>query len=202
MPTCTICNQIKEVSEFYTLKSGKIHKPCKICCRINKSQYYKNNKEKPKIKAQKYKELNSEKIKIDRKKYYQDNKERIRADQYNYHNTPKGRLISLMTLAEARSVGKDFDLNIDFLLDLYNKQDGKCSLTKIDFSFQKPKNFRTDPFAVSIDKINAKLFYTKDNIRLVSVAVNFALNEFGEDIFKVICVEYIKNILNNKEKNV
>jgi hypothetical protein len=52
-------------------------------------------------------------------------------------------------------------------------------------------NGKTNPFAPSIDRINPSIGYTKDNIRLVCASVNFALNEFGEDIFRKICKAYL-----------
>ena len=42
------------------------------------------------------------------------------------------------------------------------------------------------PFAPSLDRIDSSGGYTRDNTRLVCQAVNFALNAFGEDIFREV----------------
>lgn len=44
------------------------------------------------------------------------------------------------------------------------------------------------PFAPSLDRIDAASGYTRDNVRLVCQAVNFALNAFGEDVFREIAL--------------
>jgi hypothetical protein len=202
MPTCKLCDQDKNLSEFYLRKSGVPRKECKTCSCITKSKYYKENQNLIKEQVAQYKKLNPEKIKADSIKYYKNNRNKVRLSQQKYNNSPRGRLIMLMNDSQKRSKEKEFDLNIDFLLNLYNKQSGKCILTDIEFSFEKPKKFRVDPFGVSIDKINPKLSYTQNNVRLVCVAVNFALNEFGDDIFKKISEAYIKKLSNNVEKNI
>lgn len=40
-----------------------------------------------------------------------------------------------------------------------------------------------NPFAPSLDRINCGGGYTKDNTRIVCVAVNVAINTFGDDVF-------------------
>jgi predicted molibdopterin-dependent oxidoreductase YjgC len=72
------------------------------------------------------------------------------------------------------------------------EQNGKCKLTNIDFTFklkETQKNF--NPFNPSIDRIDSSKGYTKDNVRIVCVIVNLALNEFGEENFKIMCQSYI-----------
>lgn len=72
-----------------------------------------------------------------------------------------------------------------------------CSQCKIPFEFNKT-NFIRRPFAPSIDRINAKLGYTKDNVRLVCTIVNMVLNEFGDNIFDKMCRAYVENTLRSK----
>jgi len=200
MPTCNLCKKLKNNSDFYLRKNGNLRKDCKVCRSAKNSNYYKSHQDEIKKATKEYKVFNSLKIKKDSKIYYKENRDLIRSEQKIYLNSIHGRLTNLLNLAKKRSKGKPFDLDIDFLISLYDKQFGKCLLTNIDFSFIKPDNFRVDPFAISIDKINAKSFYTKDNVRLVCVAVNFGLNEFGDKIFKQICESYIENLnRDNKE---
>lgn len=94
----------------------------------------------------------------------------------------------------------NFDLTKDFIKNMFDEQNYKCKLTGIRFD-NKAYNVISNPFRASIDRIDPSKGYTKDNVRLVLVAVNFALNEFGEDTFKVICKSYLKQSLNSEEKN-
>lgn len=99
-----------------------------------------------------------------------------------------------MKAAQSRSkkYHHTFDLNSEFLLELWNKQEAKCALTKLQFEFENTTKYEANPFAPSIDRIDSAGGYTKDNVRLVCVAVNYALNEFGEGVFKQICEAYLR----------
>ena len=44
------------------------------------------------------------------------------------------------------------------------------------------------PYAPSLDRVDAASGYTRDNVRLVCQAVNFALNAFGEDVLREIAL--------------
>ncbi len=51
----------------------------------------------------------------------------------------------------------------------------------------KPTNSYRAPFAPSIDRINSEKGYTDGNVRLVCVAVNWALSDWGIEVFEKIC---------------
>ena len=83
----------------------------------------------------------------------------------------------------------DFDLDITWLqskLDI-----GKCELTGIKFISND--DFRISPFNPSIDRIDSKKGYTKNNCRLICVALNLAIKEWGEDVFREILIGYWQN---------
>ena len=93
------------------------------------------------------------------------------------------------------------NIDRDFIKRKFLEQGGRCALTGIQF-----QNFRqgtqcwsTNPLSCSIDKIDSTKYYTRDNVRLVTTQVNFALNEFGEKMFDLLVdsrIEYRK--INNK----
>lgn len=98
--------------------------------------------------------------------------------------------------------GWDFDITTEFIRKLFSKQNGKCAVTKIPFTFNpikhnSHKGRRKDPFSPSIDRIDSSKGYTKNNIRLVCVIVNLALNEFGDQIFSKMCCEFVNNTNRN-----
>lgn len=85
-----------------------------------------------------------------------------------------------------------FDLSKEFIEELFASQNHKCAITKILFDNRVSGGTgKSNPFRPSIDRIDCSQGYTKDNVRLVCVAVNFALNEFGEAVFKQICEAYL-----------
>jgi hypothetical protein len=202
MITCNICHQAKNTEEFYFRSNGKPRKECKSCRSLKNSKYYKANEEAIKQQTAEYKELNIVKIKQDSIDYYLSNKKKIREEQKVYQNSPRGKLIHLLSdaLSRSKTKKKQFDLDIEFLLEMFEKQNGRCALTDINFSFEKPKNYRVDPWTISLDRINSKLGYTKDNVRLVCTIVNFALNEWGEDNL-IAMSKAVTERSNNEEKN-
>ena len=178
MCICSKCNLDKSADDFYDRGDGKKKRMCKVCDNKNKHAYYLKHRDKI---------INQTHL------WYQQNKQTRKVVTKNYQKTTKGRLVQLMRQAKNRSIKNNlpYDLNIKLLLDLWKKQSGRCALTNIDFILKRTESYNSEPFAPSIDKINPKLGYTIDNIRLVCVAVNYALNEFGEDIFKQICLAYL-----------
>ena len=87
-----------------------------------------------------------------------------------------------------KRISKGFDLTLDFLLELWKKQDGKCALTGIEMTHKKGKG--THYFSsLSIDRIDSKLGYVKSNVQLACMWANGAKGTFS--------IEEFKNIINN-----
>lgn len=66
-----------------------------------------------------------------------------------------------------------------------------CTLTGIRFDLKLKQYKLANPFRPSVDRIDSSKGYEPDNIRLVCVAVNYALNEFGESTLRTICQAYL-----------
>lgn len=84
------------------------------------------------------------------------------------------------------------DLTGEHIKDLGNAQDWRCALTGIRFCLDRTENAKARAFAPSIDRIESGKGYTKSNCRLVCVAMNLALNEFGELVFRRLAMAYCK----------
>ena len=91
----------------------------------------------------------------------------------------------------AKSKKRLFDISKEDLMDLWNKQEGKCAISKIPMTFNIDSG--RNPYNVSIDQINPSQGYTKDNIQLVCMCVNQLKSDFDMNIVINIC----KNILDN-----
>jgi len=102
------------------------------------------------------------------------------------------RLAQLAYRAKVRSLAKGFEYDIDpeYVKELYEMQDGKCCVSGRTFSCDESE-YRVNPDAVSLDRIIPKLGYTKGNLRLVTWQVNCAISEFGLDNFLSICQDAI-----------
>jgi hypothetical protein len=65
---------------------------------------------------------------------------------------------------------------------IVRRANGECEVSGLPFSIKKLPGHRKAMWAPSIDRIECGRGYEADNCRLVCVAVNLALNEFGADV--------------------
>lgn len=71
---------------------------------------------------------------------------------------------------------------------------GYCELTGIEFTDDRSYAGRRAPFAPSIDRIDSRKPYTVKNCRVICVAANVALSDWGEAVFKKLAEAYcLKN---------
>lgn len=79
----------------------------------------------------------------------------------------------------AKQSNLPFDLTVEDLYNLWNEQNGKCAISNIPMTYEFCKgNVMTN---ISVDQINPKAGYTKDNIQLVCWAVNRMKGEMSMD---------------------
>lgn len=90
--------------------------------------------------------------------------------------------------ARTRGLPVDEDL-CALALELYRAQGGRCALSGLPFNLRVVGGGKARrPYAPSLDRVDAASGYTRDNVRLVCQAVNFALNAFGEDVLREIAL--------------
>ena len=96
----------------------------------------------------------------------------------------------MLRKAKERAIVKNLEFSIDsnFMRELINRSELKCEITKITFDLthkkrEKRANFSRRPFAPSLDRIDSSKGYTKKNTRLVCCAVNYAMSDWGLDVF-------------------
>lgn len=84
----------------------------------------------------------------------------------------------------AARVGRLHDLAEDYGRRLFNQQAGLCAISGLPFSLtQFPGVLVKHPFAPNLDRISSKGGYTADNVRLVCIAVNFGMGQWGEELY-------------------
>ncbi len=130
----------------------------------------------------------------------------IKFDKYNLNYRPlkdpyellKKRLITVKSRAKTNNI--QFDIDYDYLKSIWDKQKGKCAITKLPFE-DIPEGLGAKPMALSIDRINPPKGYVRGNIRLVLYSVNVSINQWGIDYFLQIskaCVDH--NLQENRDE--
>jgi hypothetical protein len=80
-----------------------------------------------------------------------------------------------------------FAIEPEFVAKLYDDQRGCCAVSGIEFNLERiPDALVKHPFAPSIDRRRSSGGYTEDNVRLVCVAANFGMGQWGEEVFMAI----------------
>jgi len=76
------------------------------------------------------------------------------------------------------------DLAADHGEHLFQRQGGLCAISGLPFSVAEFAGVLVKhPFAPSLDRIASRGGYTADNVRLVCIAVNFGMGQWGEELY-------------------
>lgn len=122
--------------------------------------------------------------------------------------TPEYRLRKLLQMAKHRAFVKNlpFNLDLDYMLKLWNEADGKCAILKIPLELEKSDVGKVHPYAPSFDRIVPSLGYTKGNVRIIAYQLNVALSEWGLSQFEELVKHFINNTdlgaLNGKQSGI
>ena len=101
-----------------------------------------------------------------------------------------------------RRVNKgETDLTLEFLRDIWKRQQGICPLTGWSISLpegsSKPGN-NSSIYRASLDRIDSSKGYIKDNVRFIAIIANYCKHSFSDDEVKLFCKAVVEN--NNLEK--
>ena len=99
---------------------------------------------------------------------------------------------------------KDIILSPQDIIEIYNKQEGKCYWTNVNLD-TKYNYIAYHPLAMSADRRDNTQPYVKDNIVLTMRILNLGRREFPENEFPKVIDHLMENFavqyLNKKEKN-
>jgi hypothetical protein len=107
----------------------------------------------------------------------------------NHTNNFKGRVGPMpVTWFETKrkggeSRGYQWDLTPEFILQLYEDQEGVCALTGWPIGWAEKGLTST----VSIDRIDSSEGYLKENVQLLHKDVNMAKQQYSQDYFVEMC---------------
>lgn len=93
-------------------------------------------------------------------------------------------------IRRSKKFNRYIDINIDYLLYLWEKQKGKCAVTGYDMTFDFYKGRVNSN--VSLDRIDSSKGYTKDNVQLVCMVINQMKNDLNMNEFVNICRDIVK----------
>jgi hypothetical protein len=122
----------------------------------------------------------------------------LRGSLQNYHHVAKVDAAVRKILkngfraAQSRCCARKTPINIslEFLLMMYDRQEGRCAVTGIPFDVGPTNGGKTGldrkPLRPSIDRIDPRQGYVDGNVRLVCAAVNYAMGPWGEGLFRLI----------------
>jgi hypothetical protein len=104
-------------------------------------------------------------------------------------NTGRGRYEDILyswfdvKKRSARDRGYDWDLEIEYVWQMYLDQDKKCALSGMDIGWSKTGMTAT----ASIDRIDNQEGYLVGNVQLLHKDVNFMKHQFDQDYFIEVC---------------
>ena len=74
------------------------------------------------------------------------------------------------------------------MLAMWQRSRGRCEVSSIPFAFGKDERYKNRPFAPSLDRRDNTLGFSVENCRLVCIAVNLAINEWGIETLRLIAL--------------
>ena len=158
--------------DIIKLENGKYAKPCYKCGKIQ--TYLRKNYAKESFRLKKMCKSCSNKItKNCHRGLYND----IRISWFN----------KFKVSAETRNI--EFNIDIEYIWQIYLKQNKKCALSKIDIGWNQTGEVHT----ASIDMSNSTKGYIVDNVLLIYKDINFMKQSFTQEHFIYLCKEIAKN---------
>jgi len=91
--------------------------------------------------------------------------------------------------AECRKNGMDFDIDIDYLRDIYERQGGLCIYAKVKLEFGT-----TSLRSASLERLDSEIGYVRGNVVLASKAMNWAKNNASEADFLVFILDMLAGV--------
>ncbi|CAB4138861.1 hypothetical protein UFOVP343_14 [uncultured Caudovirales phage] len=111
------------------------------------------------------------------------------------NTTVKGRLRAVLDNARTRSKVKNwpFDLTLEFLCGMYEDQCGLCALTGKVLELKADKKVRSSNL-VSLDRLDNKKGYTKDNVWLVTSRANYSRGPMSVTEYIELCSNVVQRL--------
>lgn len=105
----------------------------------------------------------------------------------------EGRVSFILSSISRRCKDKKMktDLDFDFLIDLYRKQNGKCYYSGVSMDF-----YINSLTLMSVDRLDSNIGYLKDNV----VMCCWVINNMKQDLSVSDFIDWCKKVINFKDK--
>ena len=192
-PVCSICKSGKHYASWHRQEDIK-EKKCSLCklmlpidCFSSVTRTHKTNGSEYKV----YNAWCNNCYRDDIKRRYRsmDEKEKsehikniVNAAKMKRESSLEYRIVNAISRSTARASrrGLDHDIDYEYIMEVYNHQEGKCFYSGDDLTLSGSS-------VISLERINSLHGYTKDNIVLCTVAVNRMKNSHTQDEFINLC---------------
>lgn len=171
---CKKCNILKPATteHFLRNKKGFLYSYCREC----KNKYLSDRR------------VSSPRVKL--------SDEELKNRKINRYNNDKindwARLLVNTARHNAKRYGKEFNIDTDYVLDLYENQNHKCYWYGIKLS---PSLTHRDPSKPSLDRLDCSLGYVPGNVVLSCMAANIGRSNCEVEVF----FEFCKHLRNKDE---
>lgn len=97
----------------------------------------------------------------------------------------------------AKRKGLDFDLTPEYIQRIFDRCEGKCSITKLPFDMEIGTKGRgkRNPHRPSVDRVNSNRGYVKGNIQIVLTLVNTMKLDYTDKILHPVVKAWAENIV-------
>jgi uncharacterized protein (DUF1919 family) len=104
-----------------------------------------------------------------------------------FKDIPQNFYGTMLKAAQVRNI--EVSISIEDVQELWERSGGRCALTGLPIALTCDKGGRT----ASLDRIDGKLPYTKNNVQFVHKDINLMKNKFKEDYFLKMCKLVVKH---------
>jgi len=118
--------------------------------------------------------------------------EKIYVEKRNSTPEKSFKLILNKIKNSPKRINKGFDIDLEYLMSVYNEQDGKCKITGLDLTCEKGKGFV--PTSITVDRIDSSKGYVKGNIQILSYWANMSKGAMSLEEFKYFIETAYKNL--------
>ena len=93
----------------------------------------------------------------------------------------------------SKDSGRACELTPAQVYSMMLRSKGRCEVTGLRFDITPGEGGRRRPFFHSIDREDSSKGYTPSNCRLICVAVNVGMQDWGESVFERLALGYVMN---------
>lgn len=90
----------------------------------------------------------------------------------------------------ARLKGLEWGIHAGWIIRKLEEQEHCCAISGIEFSGKRLGTAHKRPYMPSLDRIDCNKGYTPENVRIVCVAVNALLQDWGDSVIETIFSAY------------